>query len=456
MPLFAKKLNPSVKELEKGLLKFGLVALFFIFGIFGVFSDVLANGYEDDDFTRTGAWLPTGLKWNEFNYDSYGYLTLDLKWLTGYESNYPAFPVEPKLYFQNYYNASDKQGIKFRATSTEPSIYFYEYDCESEFKVTKPDYWGVSRSWCWITTTSSALKMSVKRLDYDGVMIYSAVGLTKTEIDAEYGTNFLENKKSWNSTMCWESTIEFGRVGYFDGWYQVTNVYHPLIFPFDLCRSNNCGECVSWYPCQNVGCCWYYSVWLRENFCVSCPTGECASSFYECQNCLTQGTCEAEENCYWFNGLCKFGLGECGEGFDCQFCNTSSTCATANCYWFDNFCWLGEPPEVTSWFDYYSEYGDYPTSSAFVNQMASTTAIVFGSIGSFLAGFVEAFDTSEALAQGSNFGSAIPKMRGYLAIFNNFFGELPVAQAFLFLISFLLAVGLFRLIRNLITLFKFW
>ncbi|GAI03644.1 unnamed protein product, partial [marine sediment metagenome] len=123
---------------------------------------------------------------------------------------------------------------------------------------------------------------------------------------------------------------------------------------------------------------------------------------------------------------------------------------------FDDFCWLGEPPEVSSWLDYYSEYGDYPTSSAFVNQMASTTALVFGSIGSFLTGFVEAFDTSEALAQGSNFGSAIPKMRGYLAIINDFFGELPVAQAFLFLISFILAVGLFRLIRNLIALFKFW
>ncbi|GAI45902.1 unnamed protein product, partial [marine sediment metagenome] len=42
MPLFTNKLNPGVKEFEKGLLKFGLVALFFVFGLFGVFFDVLA------------------------------------------------------------------------------------------------------------------------------------------------------------------------------------------------------------------------------------------------------------------------------------------------------------------------------------------------------------------------------------------------------------------------------
>lgn len=469
MPLFTKKLNTGVKEFEKGLLKFGLVALFFVLGLFGVFSDVFA-GSEDFESYATGTELiPDVDYWVDTLYST--------------PDNWAIIKSSPihtgvRSASLNEILSAGSYGIQY---------YFWENE---DLSVGSLDLWfrtnWVSGSGDGLGFTLGASSTSILTGQLEIGYPLASHGQIKYRSNTSYfvlgtytGNTYFNLKMEWEvnegattsqiryqlNDEGWTNWVgsPVGEVGspnrvnfVYHRWLNQKHWYIDDFSIAEVCSSATCGVCGTYYTCQNVGCCWYYSTWLHKNYCVSCPTGECGSSFYECQNCLTQGTCEAEETCYWFNGLCKFGLGECGEGFDCQFCNTSSICATANCYWFDNFCWQFEPATTTSWFDYYSEYGDYPTSSAFVNQMASTTAIVFGSIGSFLAGFVEAFDTSEALAQGSNFGSAIPKMRGYLAIFNNFFGELPVAQAFLFLISFLLAVGLFRLIRNLIALFKFW
>lgn len=212
----------------------------------------------------------------------------------------------------------------------------------------------------------------------------------------------------------------------------------------------------TYLTCQNAGCCWYYSTWFYEYFCVECPIGECGSGPYECQNCLTEENCEAQDLCYWFEGVCKFGTGSCGEGLELQFCENQTDCENAGGYWYEDFCWLSAKVDLTSWEDYYSEYGDYATPSAWITNVASTTSLFLGQMGGFLSIFEKNFDLKEAFERGKNFGEVIPKARGYLDIFNNFLGGFPIGEFFVFLLIFMLAVGVFRIMRNLFQLIKFW
>ncbi|GAI00930.1 unnamed protein product, partial [marine sediment metagenome] len=282
----------------------------------------------------------------------------------------------------------------------------------------------------------------------------------KTDFDTgrtwiSWTINDIRTDYSLDTNRCFTIGTDFDHITFTT---RKTNHAFDNINNLGVCGPGNCDLCETFNECRDVGCYWHYDLYENYFYCAEYPTGECGAGphWIKCQPCLSQETCEAVEDCYWQYGYCRFSFGECAGGLQCQFCAYQETCEAQGCYWYNNFCWISEPATTTSWVDYYTEYGDYPTSSAFVNQMASTTGVIFGSINSFLSGFVEAFDSQEALAYGQGFGSAVPKARGYLAIFNEFFGELPVAQIFLFLISFLLAVGLFRLIRNLITLFKFW
>ena len=267
------------------------------------------------------------------------------------------------------------------------------------------------------------------------------------------------NDEGWTDWVSTTSITDFEveKLNFsFNRWLDRNKWYLDKMSISGVCSIGDCGACVDFYSCQEVGCCHYYDYLLQDMFCMDCDVGECDDSMFGCQHCLTQETCELNESCYWFNNLCKFKIVECGGGLACQFCDTQETCEAKDCYWYSNFCWITEPLGVSSWADYYTEHGGYDISLAFIDEMAGLTENIFNSVGGFLAVFTGAFDTSEAMTQGANFGSAIPKARGYLAIFNNFFGELPVAQMFLFLITFLLAVGVFRLIRNLIALAKFW
>lgn len=225
---------------------------------------------------------------------------------------------------------------------------------------------------------------------------------------------------------------------------------------FDDFSSSFCGDFITQTSCLNMGCYWYYSEWLYEFFCVPTPPGECESGMFDCQNCLTEISCEAEDLCYWFDDRCKFGTGACGYGLALVFCENQNDCEVAGGYWYDDFCWLSAPVDLTSWEDYYNEYGDYATSSVWISNMASNTSLFLGQIGGFLSVFENNFDLREAFEWGKNFGEVIPKARGYLAIFNNFLGGFPIGELFAFLLIFMIAVGIFRIMRNLFQLLKFW
>lgn len=244
---------------------------------------------------------------------------------------------------------------------------------------------------------------------------------------------------------------EINRVDFFN--YEMPNNFQiDEISEFD----EACQFYQTWYNCQNAGCCWYYFHLFYRNICVECPVGECESGPDTCSNCLTEVNCEAEDLCYWFEGVCKFGTGSCGEGLELAFCENQTECENAGGYWYNDFCWLSPPISLTSWEDYYTEYGDYATASAWISKMASSTSLFLGQIGGFLAIFEGNFDLMEAFERGQNFGSAIPTARGYLTIFDDFLGGFPIGEFFVFLLIFMIAVGVFRIMRNLFQLIKFW
>jgi len=79
------------------------------------------------------------------------------------------------------------------------------------------------------------------------------------------------------------------------------DVYIDTIKKISVCELGNCSACEIYDTCINAGCFWYYSIFLQQYFCVEPfePEPEECGSFYKCQYCLTQGTCEAELNCEW-------------------------------------------------------------------------------------------------------------------------------------------------------------
>ena len=229
--------------------------------------------------------------------------------------------------------------------------------------------------------------------------------------------------------------------------------YDNIDFSGLPCSQENCGACADWFDCQVAGCCWYYNPYfMPTNYCGDCYL-ECGIE--NCGSCYTQADCETA-GCYWTGDYCAGIFQECGDGLACQFCGSQADCETAGCYWSsaNQSCWyqVSESP-IVSWTDYYADNGGYENPLPFVNNLASASAGIFASVSEMLNAFETSFDTGQALANGNTFGNAVPKARGYLTIIDNFFG-MPVAEIFLIVIIFILAVGLFRIIRGLIGLVK--
>lgn len=259
-------------------------------------------------------------------------------------------------------------------------------------------------------------------------------------------------KPSQSNTFPTEIYLSFNN--YIAVWFDdfETTTYVPVV----------CSIYQNQFSCEAHDCIWYFDEWLFQNHfipyqgCVEKTevAGECGSDFDTCQYCVSTTTCEAQNFCYWHNGNCWYGTGTCGEGLALQFCLDQSSCEAAGGNWYSDYCWLFPKTNLLNWSDYYDQYGDYATPSAFIDNLASSTGDFFQIIGGFLANFKNFFDIQNAYQKGKDFGSSISTARGYLKIFDSFFGSFPVSEMFVSILIFTLAVGVFRIVVSLRQLTK--
>lgn len=83
-----------------------------------------------------------------------------------------------------------------------------------------------------------------------------------------------------------------------DGNRFIDNISDTLLLP---CDDEHCGYCQTYSTCINSGCSWFYSIYLQNYYCTDyiAPTPDECGSFYKCQFCGNQTTCEEELNCEW-------------------------------------------------------------------------------------------------------------------------------------------------------------
>ena len=319
---------------------------------------------------------------------------------------------------------------------------FYEYDPSNDSWTQKADFGGSAR--CYAVGFS----IPAREKGY--------IGTGHDGSDLKDFWEYDPSNNSWTQKADFGGAIRKNAVGFYvgeKGYLGGGNVdnefweYTPPPLP--------CSYWETPYDCQLAECCWYYSRYPEFNVCTDCPTECSGGSSYNCALCLTQETCEVYlPSCYWENGECKYTTAECGEGLLVLFCTTQETCEANGGYWYDDFCWTSPKTTLTSWEDYYNTNGEQETPTAFVDGLATAIGGFYSKIGGFLDTFNASFDLRGAYQRGNDFGSAIPVARGYLGIINSFCGNLPVGEFFMFILIFMLAVGVFRIVRNLIQLIK--
>jgi len=457
MSSFTIKTNPSVKELKIWLLKISFGVVFVVFGIFGVFSDVFgALPFEEDfddyilnsELDGQGGWItlnnPVWIKDTEAVSSPHSAnvaisatiarrLVDDLAegvfsgsvWLENSEK-------ESRFNIVVRHNENSAYGCIATLDPHENKAYSDQWSYGDEILT------GLDLQDKW-----SNFDFSFRASDDRGKLCVNdacsewfvcSYGGTPTYFDTIDGIQFRA-----------ESGAFFSGSGYFD----------DLYYGEEVCALDNCGACDEYFECQYVGCCWYYQPWWPppfDNFCGECE-GTC--SYETCGLCSTEEDCEAV-NCYWFGEYCSFWAQECGGELACQFCLDQETCEAEDCNWneLSETCWYAVPTLPSSWSTYYDTHGGYETPAEFVNELAQTTGETLAVVSGLFEGFMTSFNTADALARGTALGNVIPKGRGYLKVFDGLFGHYPIGETFVFILIFMLAVGLFRIVRQLIALIK--
>jgi len=179
-------------------------------------------------------------------------------------------------------------------------------------------------------------------------------------------------------------------------------------------------------------------------------------SFQTCNFCYTEYSCFLS-GCIWNSETetCESKpYGTCGIENYLRFCETQLECEALGGYWVADFCWEIEPPEITNWDIYYSEHSDFDTPTNLTTSLVNLTQPIMETAGGWLVSMENIFDTAEATQKGEQFGEAIPVARGYVSTINDFFGGFPISEAFIFFLIITLAIGVFRIVRNIILLVK--
>jgi len=225
----------------------------------------------------------------------------------------------------------------------------------------------------------------------------------------------------------------------------------------EICSEEHPEYCWDYSGCQMVGGWWHYNYNTHEYECAAFPEyGVCGEGIFSCQYC-DYSECAALSGCYWTNNICGWGSGICGPDYEVLFCENEEDCVSNGGYWYNEECNFEAPATITSWEDYYDQYGDSATPTEWVSNMASGIGPFFENLGGFAVGFQSFFDPADAYEKGATFGSAIPIARSYLAILNeSIFAGYPIGEFFLFVVGFYVVIGIFRMTRNLFQLIKFW
>jgi len=339
-------------------------------------------------------------------------------------------------------------------------------------KVSNVNY---NEDYVWLTQSGTARVGMVKLVGQDVFLYNGELNQISAVIIAN--ESFLITWE-WKSSD-WTQRVKFND-GFWSAWFPFENNYEPDSLRIDGYSPSGshilwwddirefplfvtiCSEILNSFDCAVAGCVWHFwpfpgYLFPEISYCSDIPSGDCVSGFFECPNCLTQETCEAED-CYWFQNRCSFTGGAiCGEGLLTQFCDNENDCTNAGGFWYSDFCWFEEKPDyLLTWDDYYEENGDYETSSVWITSIASSTTGIFEKIGGFLSAFTGNFNLTDAYNKGDSFGGAIPLARSYLGILDGFTGGLPFGDFFIFILIFMIAIGVFRISRNLFEVLKFW
>lgn len=150
----------------------------------------------------------------------------------------------------------------------------------------------------------------------------------------------------------------------------------------------------------------------------------------------------------------SYTFGNCGTDNYLRFCYTENECITNGGYWVADFCWKIPPPETLNWDEYYLEHSQFTTPTTMIVSLVNLISPSLESAGGWLVALEDIFNVAKAGEKGEEFGEAIPIARGYLQIINDFFGGLPLSEAFVFFIVIMLGIGVFRIVRNIISLIK--
>lgn len=402
----------------------GLLVFLFILGFFLFSTDVFAippfeetfNTYDDGNLAGQGNWVsstyPPPYDW--------------------FVSGVNVFEGTKAISCPNDLCGDKRVGV-FPTEQGIWSLKFYlaEGECEADF-----DYFGI-----WLGSDSDLNWFRIQDLG-EGCKLYTRAYEGEVELGIPFYNQWLSTEIEWNLTGDY-LTSKY-RVRYLGIWSNWLRSFHAVSLPEDLDAMILTADTRP----TNVKP-------VLIDFIVEPPLPtECSSE--NCDLCYTETECFLAD-CHWndLTEICEqppFGV--CGSGNYLRFCETQSECEALGGYWRADFCWKEAPPTIPDWENYYLLHSRFDTPTSLITNMVGFTEPIMERAGGWLVSLEGIFDTGEALARGEQFGEAIPTARGYLAIINNFFGGFPISEAFMFFLVITLAIGVFRIIRNIISLIK--
>ena len=139
--------------------------------------------------------------------------------------------------------------------------------------------------------------------------------------------------------------------------------------------------------------------------------------------------------------------------------NTPDLCGAAYSFNTGSFSFSTSTPTyyypLPGWNTYYASNSNrWTTSTPFFNTVAGVASPIIQWIGNFSVAAKNFFSATSSSARGAQIGQAIPVLRGYLTIVDDFFGGLPISGLFSFFALVCVMLIAYRLIISILNIFK--